>query len=321
MKKGFYVGLVVVLVAAFILNLRKIEQPKKPEAAITKNSATILNQYVLEFYAMLPNDVYFCGEQLILDENKKQKLAKVIADEVEHYNPEAIKKLADENLWFTYIDKEPKSADFPDDLRYVPLAESTFQVDADSSKVVGPWQFTKDTAERFQLRVEPQNNYDERYDFIKSTDAARKYLKELHDKFKDWSVALAEYNTGEKNLQTATDKDNTKDFYQLVSIEEETKKFPFRVLAAKMIFTNPKIYNPVLKNIWTGSSKFNGYYITPIELEVKVQSPITRIVEELKKDYPSLNDEGFIRYNRHIRGALPPGNYTVYIVQNQNGTS
>ena len=62
----------------------------------------------------------------------------------------------------------------------------------------GLWQFMYATGRYFGLRVD--NYIDERYDPIKSTQAAAKYLQQLYNTFDDWDLALAAYNSGPGNV-------------------------------------------------------------------------------------------------------------------------
>ena len=56
----------------------------------------------------------------------------------------------------------------------------------------GIWQFMPDTARRYGLRVD--DAIDERLDFVKATDAAMRYLNNLHTIFGDWTLVAAAYN-------------------------------------------------------------------------------------------------------------------------------
>jgi hypothetical protein len=328
MKKWKKVLLSVLAVIFFLilsgaLFFKKSQKPQKPEIKNTQTDfVTTSSSSVSNLYRMLPDEIDFCGEHLLLDENRKQKLAGVLSEEIARYTPDSIRKMAIDNLWFTYFRKEPKNADFPEDLEYVPIPESQLNPEARSRKgATGTWQFMADTAKRFGLRVEPENNYDERYDFVKSIEAAKQYLKELHEQFGNWPAALAAYNTGEKNLQEAMDREKTKDVFQLKTIKLETQKFPLRVLATKLIFTKPIMSDPFLQKGWMPQSKYNNWEVIQVELKPRGRISINEIVQLLRADYPSLDYEQFTKYNKHILGDLEAGTYTAYVVRGPNGTS
>jgi membrane-bound lytic murein transglycosylase D len=88
----------------------------------------------------------------------------------------------------------------PKDLAYIAMIESGFSSQASSTaKAVGPWQFIRETGERYGLKVAWW--LDERKDFQKSTDAAAKYLKKLYGMFHNWYLVAASYNTGENRIK------------------------------------------------------------------------------------------------------------------------
>jgi membrane-bound lytic murein transglycosylase D len=60
-----------------------------------------------------------------------------------------------------------------------------------------------DTARRFGLSLWPR---DQRYQPEPSATASAQYLKYLHDRFKDWRLALAAYNAGEGTVQKLLDR-------------------------------------------------------------------------------------------------------------------
>lgn len=122
----------------------------------------------------------------------------------------------------------------PTDLVAVVLVESGGRANALSPKGArGLWQLMPDTARRYGLRVD--ENQDERLDLFKATEAAAQYLHDLHAQFGDWKLALAAYNTGELNLGTAILRAHSQDFDQLTNLRVlplETRSYVPRVLAA-----------------------------------------------------------------------------------------
>jgi len=120
-------------------------------------------------------------------------------------------KLSDATLFVPMIKNILRNEGIPSSFIYLAMAESNFTMDAKSRvKAMGLWQFMPQTGRIFGL----ENNIyvDERMDFVKSTYAATKYLKRLHDKFGSWYLAAMAYNAGEGRVIEAITR-STIDLY------------------------------------------------------------------------------------------------------------
>ncbi len=107
----------------------------------------------------------------------------------------------------------------------------------------GMWQFMKSTARLYGLRVD--RRYDERTDFIRSTEAAAKHLRDLFIVFQDWHLALAAYNAGSGAINKVVSKTGGFDYWALARgghLPGETKRFVPRVIALSLIVNDPDRY-------------------------------------------------------------------------------
>jgi LysM repeat protein len=74
-----------------------------------------------------------------------------------------------------------------------------------------------------------------------ATPAALRYLKDLYGMFGSWALAAAAYNMGENGLKNQIQLQQTRDYYNLY-LPEETQRYIFRILAVKLILSDPKRY-------------------------------------------------------------------------------
>ncbi len=141
--------------------------------------------------------------------------------------------------WYPLIDPILKKHGIPYDFKYIPAAESKF-VHATSSKgAVGYWQMMPATARGFGLEV--NDEVDERYHPIKSTEVACKLLKHTYKIFGDWtSVALA-YNVGSTALYRLKKMQRIDNVHFLKS-NRETENYFFNVMASKELIENHRKY-------------------------------------------------------------------------------
>ena len=118
----------------------------------------------------------------------------------------------------------------PPELVWMAEVESGFDRRALSpAGAAGMFQLMPDTARRFGLSLWPR---DQRYQPEPSATASAQYLKYLHDRFKDWRLALAAYNAGEGTVQKLLDRYKT-DSYDAIAghLPAETQMYVPRVEA------------------------------------------------------------------------------------------
>jgi len=155
----------------------------------------------------------------------------------------------------------------PEDMAYLPLIESGYNTKAYSRmRAAGPWQFIAGTAKRYGLKVDWW--VDERRDPVKSTRAAARYLRDLHDMFDSWSLAMAGYNAGENKILRAIRRTGSNDFWRLIKTRHlrwETKNYVPKFIAARVIAVDPEKY---------GFEDLN-YESDFVYDEVTLQGPVT----------------------------------------------
>ena len=118
----------------------------------------------------------------------------------------------------------------PPELVWVAEVESSFDRRARSpAGAAGLFQLMPDTAKRFGLSLWPR---DQRYQPEPSATASAQYLKYLYDRFKDWRLALAAYNAGERTVQKLLDRHKTRSYDAIAEhLPAETQMYVPRVEA------------------------------------------------------------------------------------------
>jgi membrane-bound lytic murein transglycosylase D len=135
------------------------------------------------------------------------------------------------------IERELRREKMPIELYYLAMIESGFVYNAKSkAKAVGIWQLIDGTARRYGLRVDKY--VDERYDPRKATRAAIQYLKDLHNVYQSWPLAIAAYNSGERRVLNAIMISNNRDFWDIIKkkrLPKETMEYVPKFMAAVII--------------------------------------------------------------------------------------
>jgi len=137
----------------------------------------------------------------------------------------------------------------PLELKYLAVIESALNPRAVSrAGATGMWQFMYATGRLYKLRI---NSYvDERRDPVISTDAAARYLRDLHNIYKDWSLAIAAYNCGPGNVNKAIRRSGKTTYWEIYNfLPRETRGYVPAFVGALYVMNNYKDYNIVPKKI------------------------------------------------------------------------
>lgn len=145
-------------------------------------------------------------------------------------------------LYFPIIETTLSAEGIPEDFKYLALQESGLLADAVSkSNAVGFWQFKKETAQDFGLRIDA--NIDERKNIHAATRAACLYLKKNNEILVNWISALNSYRTGLNNVYSHVPKEwyGSKD----IIITDKADWYVLRAMAHKIVFeAEIKTYRP-----------------------------------------------------------------------------
>ena len=104
--------------------------------------------------------------------------------------------------YFPLFEEVFDKTEIPIEIKYLAVVESALNPNAKSrAGASGLWQFMFSTGKLFNLEV---NSYvDDRFNPVKSTNAAAQYLQRLYGIFGDWNLSLAAYNAGPGNVTKA----------------------------------------------------------------------------------------------------------------------
>jgi membrane-bound lytic murein transglycosylase D len=228
------------------------------------------------------------------------------------------KALARSGKYISMIAQVLHQEGVPEELAYLALIESGFFIQSTSpSGAVGLWQFVPGTARQYGLRIDSW--VDERRDPEKSTRAAAAYLKDLHDHFGRWYLAVAAYNAGQGTIEKAMQSTGATDFWTLsvkAKLKDETRNFVPKFVAAAMIASNPQKY---------GFESLD--YETPLDFEeVEVQGSLGLAAlakmagtdpETIRELNPALKRNQIPWTEGGFRVKLPAGQATVFALAYQ----
>ena len=188
----------------------------------------------------VPESIEFAGKTYRFDTDAMYERMdrELIAFTYMHTNSTLMLKRS--TRYFRMVEPILKANGVPEDLKYLMAIESNLDPKAVSvSGAAGLWQFLKSTAPQYGLEV--SSEVDERYNIEKETEAACKYFKEAYAKYGDWLTVAASYNAGQGGI-TRRLSDQKQSSALNLFLPEETSRYMFRILVAKMFFTDPESF-------------------------------------------------------------------------------
>ena len=184
---------------------------------------------------------------------------------------------------------------------YISMIESEFNTKAVSrTGAAGLWQFVKATGADFDLKI--TKHLDERFNPIKATDSAIKYLYQINDNLESWYLTTMAYNCGNGCVNRAIKRAGTRDLGVLISarnryIKEETKKYIQKVLLMAMIGENYLFkHNDTIGEMMYS---INGDSITPVK--VKSGEKLSHLAHLL-----NMNKRYLEKINPHLKKGHAP---------------
>lgn len=219
-------------------------------------------------------------------------------------------------LFFPLFEKTLQKYGLPSELKYLSMIESGLNPKVISrARAGGLWQFMPATGREFGLY---QDSYiDERFEPVKATDAACRYLKQLYTIFGDWELALASYNTGPGNIKRAMRRSHGTTFWTIYNaLPKETRSYVPQYVAMNYMMNYGNDHGIYAENpeyqIPNDTIHINGY----IDLVAFCQN--TGIdFQELEKLNPSLTKTSLPDRTRDFVLRVPSVQYT-FLVSNRD---
>lgn len=205
---------------------------------LSVSGALTAQEYIHPKAPSVPEYVVFADQRVKLDNDDRYERMdrELMAFTYMHTTSNLMLKRS--KRYFTQVVPILLKNGLPEDLKYIMVIESNLDPKAVSvTGASGLWQFTKATAQHYGLEVSA--DVDERFNLEKATEAACKYLKEAYRKYGDWMTVAASYNAGQAAI-TKRLTDQKEKYAMDLLLPDETSRYMFRVLAAKLFMEHPE---------------------------------------------------------------------------------
>ena len=214
--------------------------------------------------------------------------------------------LAASNFYMPMFEEALDTYDLPFELKYLPIIESALNPKAQSRvRASGLWQFMLRTGKSYGL--ESNSLVEERFDPVKSTWAAVRYLKELYGIYNDWHLVLAAYNSGPGNVNKAIRRaGGSTDYWDIYPyLPRETRGYVPGFIAVNYVMTY-----------------YCEHGICPMESHLPLVSDTVHIHKDLHLQQVAqvcnIDIEQLRSLNPQYKKDIVPGNSKVYALRLPN---
>ena len=239
MRKVQLLGVLVVLLAgAGYVVYQKLTE----NVEVSYKTTSGFQQYNTD---AMPKELFFAGEKVPL---KNKAVANRILQELKiqtSQNPNMALLVAKANYWLPLLDTVLRKYNIPQDFKYLAVAESNLENVQSERAAGGFWQLLPETAT--ELGLEINNEVDERYHPVKSTEAACKYIRQAYQYFDSWASVAAAYNSGISYMLYHQQNQQKASVYEL-QLNPQTGGYLYRVLAFKQLLEHQKEYGYDVKD-------------------------------------------------------------------------
>jgi len=228
------------------------------------NNSSVTNATMQNIHSVLEDKTYYWADESMPNTfDNRERLDRELSVN-SYWQSNTLLNIKKANRFFPMMDQVLAEEGVPLDFKFLAVAESDMRNVTSSANAKGFWQFRKLAAKEMKLEV--NDEVDERYHVEKATRAAAKYLKKLRNRFGSWTNAAAAYNVGPTAFSRIRDKQGEFAFYDL-NMNSETSRYVFRLMAIKEIMTNPERFgffvNPDEKY-----PPLDNYYVVTVDSSI-----------------------------------------------------
>lgn len=176
-------------------------------------------------------------DQSLMDYKMDDAVYRRIVNYIQDWPISSGRMIARSARFYPIFEEQLRAADLPLELKHLSIVESALRSWAVSPVgAAGLWQLMPGTARELGLIV--NDELDERLDPTLGCAAGLDYLKIQHQRYGDWAVALAAYNSGPGNVNKAIRRSGSRNYWKMRRfLPRETQNYVPSFIAAVFLLS------------------------------------------------------------------------------------